>query len=168
MKLGQQLLIMSSIMSCPLERQNKGSSLFWVGALWHLLLDFFRMRIAKSPCYCTPLCISALLYCNVGRTNCISSNSAVSSLPFTYVLCIYAEQEAIAIVDMVVANNTIRLREIQAAVIAGQRAFRNINSVSLATIDWVLTRNHDRPKQLYRHPDIVKEARLQYVKARIC
>ncbi len=35
------------------------------------------------------------------------------------------EQES-AIVDMVVANNAIRLREIQAAVIADQGAFRNI------------------------------------------
>lgn len=83
-----------------------------------------------------------------------------------------AEQEA-AIVDMVLANNAIRLREIQAAVIADQGAFRNINSVSLATIDRVLTRNHVGMKQLYRVPfqrnsDIVKEARLQYVQVRIC
>ncbi len=56
------------------------------------------------------------------------------------------EQES-AIVDMVVANNAIRLREIQAAVIADQGAFRNINSVSLATIDRVLKRNHVRMKQ---------------------
>ncbi|XP_031164929.2 uncharacterized protein LOC116056748 [Sander lucioperca] len=77
------------------------------------------------------------------------------------------EQES-AIVDMVVANNAIRLREIQAAVIADQGAFRNINSVSLATIDRVLKRHHVRMKQLYRVPfqrnsDIVKEARFQYV-----
>ncbi|XP_042618998.1 uncharacterized protein LOC109102581 [Cyprinus carpio] len=77
------------------------------------------------------------------------------------------EQES-AIVDMVVANNAIRLREIQAAVIADQGAFRNINSVSLATIDRVLKRNHVRMKQLYRVPfqrnsDIVKEARFQYM-----
>lgn len=73
------------------------------------------------------------------------------------------EQES-AIVDMVVANNAIRLREIQAAVIADQGAFRNINSVSLATIDRVLKRNHVRMKQLYRVPfQIVKEARFQYV-----
>lgn len=82
------------------------------------------------------------------------------------------EQEA-AIVDMVVANNAIRLREIQAAVIADQGAFRNINSVSLATIERVLKRNHVRMKQIYRVPfqrnsDIVKEARFQYVQVRIC
>ncbi|KAI2667124.1 Insertion element IS630 uncharacterized 39 kDa protein [Labeo rohita] len=77
------------------------------------------------------------------------------------------EQES-AIVDMVVANNAIRLREIQAAVIADQGVFRNIKSVSLATIDRVLKLNHVRMKQLYRVPfqrnsDIVKEARFQYV-----
>ncbi|XP_018949691.2 uncharacterized protein LOC109078969 [Cyprinus carpio] len=77
------------------------------------------------------------------------------------------EQES-AIVDMVVANNAIRLCEIQAAVTADQGAFRNINSVSLVTIDRVLKRNHVRMKQLYRVPfqrnsDIVKEARFQYV-----
>ncbi|XP_039676872.1 uncharacterized protein LOC120571846 [Perca fluviatilis] len=77
------------------------------------------------------------------------------------------EQES-AIVDMVVANNSIRLCEIQAAVIADQGAFRNINSVSLATIDRVLKRHHVRMKQLYQVPfqrnsDIVKEARFQYV-----
>ncbi len=72
------------------------------------------------------------------------------------------EQES-AIVDMVVANNAIRLCEIQAPVIADQGAFRNINSVSLATIDRVLKRNHVRMKQLYRVPfQIVKEARFQY------
>lgn len=81
------------------------------------------------------------------------------------------EQES-AIVDMVVANNAIRLRDIQAAVIADQGAFRNINSVSLATIDRVLKRNHVRMKQLYRVPfqrnsDIVKEARFQYVQVQI-
>lgn len=61
------------------------------------------------------------------------------------------EQES-ALVDMVVANNTIRLCEIQAAVIADQGVFRNINSVSLATIERVLKRNQVRMKQLYRVP----------------
>ena len=38
-----------------------------------------------------------------------------------------AEQEA-AIVDMVVANNAIRLREIKEAVLADQGTFINVNS----------------------------------------
>ncbi|KAL0198989.1 hypothetical protein M9458_007529, partial [Cirrhinus mrigala] len=69
---------------------------------------------------------------------------------------------------MVVANNAIRLREIREAVIADQGTFRNINNVSLTTIDRVLRRNHMAMKQLYRVPfqrnsDVVKEARCQYV-----
>lgn len=51
---------------------------------------------------------------------------------------------------MVVANNAMRLRKIHAAVIADQRAFRNINSVSLAAIDRVLTRHHVGTKQLHK------------------
>lgn len=49
-----------------------------------------------------------------------------------------AEQEA-AIVNMIMANTVIGLCVIQAAVNADQGAFRKINSVSLATIDQVLT-----------------------------
>ena len=72
-----------------------------------------------------------------------------------------------AIVEMVVVNNVVKLCENQTAVIADQGAFRNIISVSLATIDRV------RMKQLYRetlqrNSDIVKEARPRYVQVRIC
>ncbi|XP_034045995.1 uncharacterized protein LOC117527664 [Thalassophryne amazonica] len=78
-----------------------------------------------------------------------------------------AEQEA-AIVNMVLANNAIRLREIRAAVIADQGVFRNVNTVSETTIARVLSRNNMAMKQLYRVPfqrnsDAVKEARCQYV-----
>ncbi|XP_034082074.1 FMRFamide-related neuropeptides-like [Gymnodraco acuticeps] len=71
------------------------------------------------------------------------------------------EQES-AIVDMVVANNEIRLREIQARIIADQDVFSNIPSISVATIDWVLKRHHLRMKQIYKVPfernsDRVKE-----------
>jgi len=62
-----------------------------------------------------------------------------------------AEQEA-AIVNMVVANNAIRLREIRAAVIEDQGMFRNINNVSVSTIDRILRRNHMAMKQLYTVP----------------
>lgn len=81
-----------------------------------------------------------------------------------------AEQEAV-VVNMVLANNAIRLREIKAAVIADQGVFRNIHTVSEATIDRVLRRNHMAMKQLYRVPfqrnsEAVKEARCQYVEVR--
>lgn len=69
---------------------------------------------------------------------------------------------------MVIANNAIRLREIQSAVIEDDNIFGNIESVSIATIDRVLRRNEMRMKQLYNVPfeqnsDRVKEIRHQYV-----
>ncbi|KAK0131197.1 hypothetical protein N1851_034102 [Merluccius polli] len=81
---------------------------------------------------------------------------------------IFSVQQEAAIVDMVVANNAIKLREIQTAVIADQGTFQNINSVSVSTIDRVLKKNHLAMKQLYRVPfqrnsEMVKEARFQYV-----
>lgn len=73
--------------------------------------------------------------------------------------------------DIVVANNAIRLCEIGAAVVADQGTFRNMN-VSLATIDHVLRRNHVAMKQLCRVPfqknsEVVKKARCQHVEVRI-
>ncbi len=47
---------------------------------------------------------------------------------------------------MVIANNAIRLREIQSAVIEDDNIFGNIESVSIATIDRVLRRNEMRMK----------------------
>ncbi|KAJ8332376.1 hypothetical protein SKAU_G00425490 [Synaphobranchus kaupii] len=78
-----------------------------------------------------------------------------------------AEQET-AIVNMVLANNVIRLREIQNRVIEDNIIFPNIHTVSLSTIDRVLKRNHVRMKQVYQVPfernsDRVKELRYQYV-----
>lgn len=71
---------------------------------------------------------------------------------------------------MVVANNAIRLREIQSAVIE-DNVFANIESVSVATIDRVLRRNEMRMKQLYKVPfernsERVKEMRHQYVQVK--
>lgn len=142
-------------------------------------------------------CVSALLYCPVGRTNCVCRKCSYFINPiyvtvmsiltcFLHLLHwihrlaltggrgnIYnAEQEA-AIVGTVVANNEIRLCEIQAAVIADQGAFRNINSVNLTIIDRVLSLTMmqwsscaDFIFPLIVNSDIM--ARLQYVQIRIC
>nr|XP_023660031.1 uncharacterized protein LOC111839927 [Paramormyrops kingsleyae] len=69
---------------------------------------------------------------------------------------------------MVIANNAIKLKEIQSAVIEDNGVFGNIGSVSIATIDRVLKRNEMRMKQLYKVPfernsERVKEIRHQYV-----
>ena len=73
--------------------------------------------------------------------------------------------------DMVVANNAIRLREIKEAVLADQGTFINVNSVSLSTIDRVLKRNLVATVPMVpfqRNGDNVKAARAQYVQVRIC
>ncbi len=75
------------------------------------------------------------------------------------------EQE---ICNMVIANNSIRLREIQSAIINDNNVFANINSVSISTIDRVLKRHQMTMKQLYKVPfernsERVKELRYQYV-----
>jgi len=75
------------------------------------------------------------------------------------------EQE---ICNMVIANNSIRLREIQSAIINDNNVFANINSVSISTIDRVLKRHQMTMKQLYKVPfernsERVKGLRYQYV-----
>eukprot|EP00063_Salmo_salar_P033425 XP_014008260.1 PREDICTED: uncharacterized protein LOC106575994 isoform X1 [Salmo salar] len=66
---------------------------------------------------------------------------------------------------MVVANNTIRLQEIQNHIIADNTIFNNIHQVGLSTLDRVLQRNR---KQVYRVPfernsESVKEQLYEYV-----
>jgi hypothetical protein len=56
-------------------------------------------------------------------------------------------------VNMVVANNTIRLGEIQNHIMADNTMFNNIHSVALSTLDRVFRRNSER----------VKEQRHEYV-----
>ncbi|XP_048855527.1 uncharacterized protein LOC125723169 isoform X9 [Brienomyrus brachyistius] len=76
-------------------------------------------------------------------------------------------QEA-AIVNMVVANNCIRLREIQANIINNDRIFNNIHRVSLSTLARILKKKQVHMKQLYRVPfdrnsERVKHLRSEYV-----
>ena len=77
-------------------------------------------------------------------------------------------QQELAIVDMVVANNAIKLHEIQSRILEDQEIFHNINSISLATITRVLSKHRVRMKQLYtvpfeRNSERVKVLRQQYV-----
>ena len=67
-------------------------------------------------------------------------------------------QEA-AIVNMVLTNNCIRLREIQANIINDDHIFNNIQRVSLSTLDRILKKKKIYMKQLYRVPlDKFKES----------
>ena len=78
-----------------------------------------------------------------------------------------AEHET-AIVNMVLANNALTIKQIKSAIIDDQAMFQNIDTVSLATVDRVLRRNELRMKQVYRVPfernsDSVKQLRHDYV-----
>jgi len=78
-----------------------------------------------------------------------------------------AEQET-HIVNMVIANNSIRLREIQQRIIEDDTTFQNIHNVSISVLGRVLARNRIRMKQIYRVPfernsERVKQLRYDYV-----
>lgn len=80
-------------------------------------------------------------------------------------------QQEERICAMVAANNALRLREIQRTVVEDDTIFGNIQSISIPTIDRVLTRNEMSMKQLYKVPfernrDRVKERRHQYVQVK--
>ncbi|KAI2647389.1 Glucosamine-6-phosphate deaminase [Labeo rohita] len=62
-----------------------------------------------------------------------------------------AEQET-HIVNMVIANNSITLCEIQQRIIEDDTTFQNIHNVSISVLGRVLARNRIRMKQIYRVP----------------
>ena len=75
------------------------------------------------------------------------------------------------IINMVLANNAIKLREIQANIISGHAIFSNVHQVSLSTLACILRRNQVKMKQLYQMPfernsERVKQLRHEY--AEVC
>jgi hypothetical protein len=77
------------------------------------------------------------------------------------------EQET-HIVNMVIANNCIRLRELQDQIMADNTILQNVNRVSLSALSHLLKHNRVRMRQLYRVPferisDRVKQLRYEYV-----
>ena len=73
---------------------------------------------------------------------------------------------------MVIANNSIRLREICNNIITDIGVFANIENVGTTTIARVLKKHQIRMKQLYtvpfeRNSERVKELRYQYVQVRL-
>ncbi len=77
--------------------------------------------------------------------------------------------QELAIEEMVVANNAIKLHEIQTRIVVDHEIFdNNIDSISLITITRTLSKHRVRMKQLYtvpfeRNSERVKELRRQYV-----
>ncbi|XP_039474134.1 uncharacterized protein LOC120442240 [Oreochromis aureus] len=74
------------------------------------------------------------------------------------------EQET-HIVNMVIANNAIRLREIQQRIIDNDTIFQNIHSASISALSRVLARHRIRMKQIpfERNTERVKQLRYDYV-----
>ncbi|XP_063078682.1 uncharacterized protein LOC134468737 [Engraulis encrasicolus] len=77
------------------------------------------------------------------------------------------EQET-EIVNMVLQNNAITLRQLRRNIIENNYVFQNVPSVSISTVDRVLRKHQLRMKQIYRVPfsrnsDRVKELRHNYV-----
>ncbi len=80
---------------------------------------------------------------------------------------IFNHQQEQEICNMVIVNNSIRLREIQSAIINDNNVFANINSVSISTIDRVLKRLWSNATRCYLRGIVkewsVKELRYQYI-----
>ncbi len=72
-------------------------------------------------------------------------------------------QEA-AIVNMVLTNNCIRLREIQANIINNDHVFNNIQRVSLSTLGRILKKNQIYMKRLYRVPFDRNSERVKHLR----
>ncbi|XP_060726101.1 uncharacterized protein LOC132845820 isoform X2 [Tachysurus vachellii] len=76
--------------------------------------------------------------------------------------------QELAIVEMVVANNAIKMHEIKTRIVEDHEIFGNIESISLTTITRTLSKHRVRMKQFYtvpfeRNSERVKELRRQYV-----
>lgn len=76
--------------------------------------------------------------------------------------------QELAIVDMVVANNAIKLHELQSRIVEDNDMFENVHSISITAIARTLSKHRVRMKQLYtvpfeRNSERVKELRQQYV-----
>lgn len=73
-----------------------------------------------------------------------------------------------AMINMVLANNAIRIREIRENILNDDNIFNNINAVSLSTIQRILQRHQVTMKQIYKVPfernsDRVKNLRHDFV-----
>ncbi|KAI2662267.1 Serine hydroxymethyltransferase [Labeo rohita] len=79
------------------------------------------------------------------------------------------QQQELAVVDLVRADNAIRLHQLRQKILADRQVFNNINHVSITTIRRILGKHSITMKQLYRVPfernsDRVKGLRTEYVR----
>lgn len=84
---------------------------------------------------------------------------------------LFSQEQERAIVEMVLANNAIRLRELQQQILTDRQVFGNINHVSITTLRRILVKHNITMKQIYRVPFErnsirVKALRNEYVQVR--
>ncbi|XP_026032840.1 uncharacterized protein LOC113027441 [Astatotilapia calliptera] len=82
---------------------------------------------------------------------------------------LFTQQQDLAVVDLVRADNAIRLHQLRRKILADRRVFSNIDHVSITTIRRILGKHSITMKQLYRVPfernsDRVKGLRAEYVR----
>ena len=85
---------------------------------------------------------------------------------------LFTQQQKLAIVDLVRANNAIRLNKLQQQILADREVFNNIERVSISTIRRILVKHQITMKQLYRVPFErnsvrVKGLRREYVQVSV-
>ncbi|XP_051575674.1 uncharacterized protein LOC127453390 [Myxocyprinus asiaticus] len=78
------------------------------------------------------------------------------------------EEQELAIVNMVIADNEIKLKDILSRVVEDNLVFGDIAAISITSISWTLAKHRVRMKQLYKVPferngESIKELRRQYV-----
>ncbi|KAL1252670.1 hypothetical protein QQF64_017363 [Cirrhinus molitorella] len=64
----------------------------------------------------------------------------------------FTEQQEREIVNMVLANNAITLKQLQANIVNNHASFNDIHQVSISTLARILKKNHIQMKQTYRVP----------------
>ena len=74
---------------------------------------------------------------------------------------------------MVIADNEIKLKDIQSRVIEDNLVLRNIATISTTSISRTLAKHRVQMKQLYKVPfernsERIKELRHQYIQVRLC
>ncbi|KAI7796246.1 hypothetical protein IRJ41_019955, partial [Triplophysa rosa] len=78
------------------------------------------------------------------------------------------EEQELAIVNMVIADNEMKLKDIQSRVVEDNLVFENIAAISITSISRTLAKHRVQMKQLYKVPfernsERIKELRRQYV-----
>ncbi len=81
---------------------------------------------------------------------------------------LFTQQQELAVVDLVRADNAIRLHQLRQKILADRQVFNNINHVSITTIRHILGKHSITMKQLYRVPIWEEQWQGQRTSSWIC